>query len=315
MSAPPQLSIIVVSYRTRDLTLACLDSIRATAGDLALEVLVVDNHSDDGSAQAIARVFPEFRLIALEENLGFAGANNLAAREARAPELLLLNPDTELHEDCLQALLACRQAHPEAGILGGRTFFADGRLNPSSCWGRPTPWSVFCLASGLASLFRRSALFAPEGLGTWERDSERQVDLVSGCLMMIPRELWEQLGGFDERFFMYGEDADLCLRAHSLGRPCRITPGARLIHHGGASERVRADKMVRLFRARTQLYAKHWSPLGARFGHRMTDAWALTRRLALGALSLVQPGRRAAAKTWGEIWSRRAEWDPRRASA
>ena len=315
MSARPQLSILVVSYRTRDLTLACLESIQATAGDLELQVLVVDNHSDDGSAAAIAAGFPQFELISLEENIGFARANNLAAQRARADSILLLNPDTLVWEGCLQALLACRSAHPEVGIIGGRTYYADGSLNPSSCWGRPTAWSVFCLASGLASLFRRSALFAPEGLGTWQRDSERRVDLVSGCLLMIERTLWEELGGFDENFFMYGEDSDLCLRVAALGKPCMITPGARITHYGGASERVRADKMVRLFQARTALYAKHWSPLAARFGLCMTDGWALTRKLALGCLAWVQPKRKAGAAAWSEIWSRRAEWQTRRPNA
>jgi len=315
MPAPPQLSILVISYRTRELTLACLESVRATAGDLELELIVVDNASDDGSAQAIGERFPEFTLLALDENLGFARANNLAAQHATAPTLLLLNPDTVVWEGCLQALLAFRVEHPEAGILGGRTFFPDGSLNPSSCWGKPSLWSVFCLALGLTSLFRRNALFAPENLGTWQRDSVRQVDLVSGCLLMIDRDLWEELRGFDESFFMYGEDTDLCLRVGALGKPCLITPDARITHYGGASERVRTDKMVRLFSARAALYAKHWSPLAARFGVWMLDGWALTRKLGLGVLARLQAKRRPGAAAWAEIWSRRAEWDPKKTRA
>lgn len=315
MSARPELSILVVSYRTRDLTLACLESIQATAGDLELQVLVVDNNSDDGSADAIAAAFPRYELIPLEENIGFARANNLAAKRAEADSILLLNPDTLVWEGCLQALLACRKSHPEAGIIGGRSFYADGSLNPTSCWGRPTAWSVFCMATGLGSLLRTSALFAPEGLGTWQRDSQRCVDMVSGCLLMIDRALWNQLGGFDESFFMYGEDADLCLRVAALGKPCMITPEARITHYGGASERVRADKMVRLLGARTALYAKHWSPLAARFGVRMTDGWALSRKLALACLARIQPSHREGAKAWAEIWSRRAEWETRRPRA
>jgi len=315
MPATPQLSIIVVSYGTKDMTLACLDSIERSAGDLRLEVLVVDNHSNDGSAEAIADRFPEYELMALEENIGFARANNLAAKRSSAPSLLLLNPDTLVWEGCLQALLAFRSERPELGIIGGRTFHADGSLNPTSCWQRPTAWSVFCLASGLASVFRKSALFAPEGMGSWERDSERHVDIVTGCLLMIERELWERLEGFDEDFFMYGEDADLSLRVRAMGLANAITPDARITHYGGASERVRADKMVRLFQARAALYAKHWSPLGARFGLWMLNGWALTRKLALWGLGMLQPKRRAGAKIWAEIWSRRCEWDPKRARA
>jgi GT2 family glycosyltransferase len=307
-TSPIDLSILVVSYETRELTLACLDSVLGTLGELAAEVLVADNASGDGSAAAIRERFPDLELVACDENLGFARANNLLAERASGRHLVLLNPDTVVKPGALAALVACADEHPEAGIVGGRTTFSDGTLNPSSCWARPTLWSTFCLGSGLTSLFRRSRLFDPESMGSWQRDSVRRVDLVSGCLLLIRRELWRELGGFDEEFFMYGEDADLCLRAEEAGSHCLVTPRAEIVHLGGASERVRSDKMVSLFRARARLYRKHWSPARARFGVAMLDLWAFTRMSALALVGSVRPGARASRRAWREVWSRRSEW-------
>jgi len=319
MPAEPQidLTVLVVSYETRDLTLACLDAVgraseRAREHGLSCRTIVVDNASTDGSADAIRARFPDVRLIALDENVGFARANNLAALEAahtrRERYLLLLNPDTVATPSAFVELVRFADSRPSAGIFGGRTTFPDGSLNRSSCWGRPTPWSTFCLGSGLAVLFRGSALFDPESLGSWRRNTERRVDIVSGCLLLVRRDLWDVLGGFDEGFFMYGEDADLCLRAAARGAPCRIAPLAEIVHVGGASEGVRANKMVSLFRARARLYRKHWSPGRANFGVRMLDLWAFTRMAAFSVLRAVRAKWRASFDAWSEVWRRRSEW-------
>ena len=313
MSPPqePELSVLVISYNTRDLTLACLEALQRTTDDLAIEIIVFDNASTDGSARALSERYSdaaEVVLIASDENLGFARANNLSARRARGCHLLLLNPDTLVRPGAVGAALAFAREHPEAGVVGGRTFFPDGSLNPASCWGRPTVWSLFCHALGLTVLFRGNRLLDPESLGSWQRDSVRRVDIVSGCFLLIERTLWRSLEGFDEDFFMYGEDADLSLRATAAGRPCMITPAAELVHYGGASESVRSDKMVRLFRAKAQLFAKHWSPGTARFGTRMLGLWAFTRMLAFRALGILRSDARASASAWLSIWRRRDEW-------
>jgi GT2 family glycosyltransferase len=301
------LSVLIISYNTRDLTLACLGSLyQQTRG--GLEVVVVDNASTDGSADAIAAAFPQARLIRSEQNLGFAAGNNLAAAEAKGDYLLLLNPDTVIMDGAVDKLLEFAQANPQAGIWGGRTVFADGTLNPASCWARQTPWSVFCVATGLSSLFRRSRVFNREGYGGWARDCVRQVEIVSGCFLLIRRDLWEQLGGFDPAFFMYGEEADLCLRAAALGARPMMTPEATIVHHGGASERVRGEKLVRLLKAKVLLIRRHW-PRGGWFGVACLTTWPLTRAAAWSALGVVRGGRaRDSAREWWGVWKRHGEW-------
>lgn len=274
------------------------------------EVIVVDNASSDGSATAIAAASPRPTLIAEPTNRGFAAAHRIAVPRARGAWLLLLNPDTEVPSGAIDRLLAFARTTPEAGIWGGRTLFADGTLNPASCWGRMTLWSLLCQAAGLTALCRGSPLFNPEGYGGWARDSGREVDIVSGCFLMIRREMWERLGGFDPAFEMYGEEADLCLRARALGARPRVTPEATILHHGGASEPVRADKMVRLMRAKTALLRRHFSPLARPLGLALLRLWPLSRRVVWAGIASVtgQAPHRDSAAAWAALWARRTEW-------
>lgn len=307
----PDVSILVVSYNTRELARACLASIFRETHSVSFEVIVVDNDSSDGSPEMIRREFPAVLLIESGSNLGFAAANNLAVQRARGAWLLLLNPDTVVLDGAVQKLHRFALSRPGAGVVGGRTFFADGSLNPTSCRAAPTPWSLFCHAVGLSTLFRQTRLFDPESLGRWQRDCEREVDVVTGCFFMVSRALWDELGGFDPVFFMYGEETDFCLRARARGYRPSITPAAGVIHHQGASEPVRADKMVRLLTAQTTLVRRHWSPGFAWFGIAMLWLAALSRSLAVRALRLPSSARRrdaTARDAWPEIWRRRRDW-------
>ena len=304
MPTAPRLSILIISYNTREMTLECLRSV-ARETRTPHEVIVVDNASPDGSAAAIAAEFPDIRLFAETTNHGFAGGNNLAATHARGDYLLLLNPDTVVQDGAIDTLLAFAERTPDARIWGGRTLFGDGSLNPGSCWGRMTLWNVFARVSGLTRLFPHNPLFNPEDYGGWRRDSEAGVDIVAGCFFLIARADWEALGGFDPVFFMYGEEADLCLRARrELGARPRITPEATIIHYAGASEAVRSDKMVRLLAAKMTLIKRHLPAWQRGAARRLYRLWPLTRRIALGIA-----GRRERAAVWGEIWDRRAEWE------
>ena len=303
------LSIIIVSYNTKKMTIDCLCSVYEQTSGISFEVIVVDNDSTDHSAQAIEEKFHEVYLIQSKENLGFARANNLAAQRAKGKYLLLLNPDTIVLDGAIQKLHNFALNYPNNSIYGGKTVYGDHSLNPTSCWRRPTLWSLFCYASGLTSLFRNNGLFDPESYGKWKRDSVRLVDIVTGCFLMIDGKLWNHLGGFDPEFFMYGEDADLCLRAAKAGARPIISPDACIVHYCGASEKVRADKIVRLFRAKGQLFRRHWSPVCAMLGTAMLSFSVSTRFMSCFFLNAF------GAKTfsgkmeiWAEICRRRKEW-------
>lgn len=303
------VSVIIISYNTREMTLACLRSVYEQTKDISYELIVVDNDSMDSSARAIEEGFPDVDLIKSRENLGFAGANNLATEMAKGNYLLLLNPDTVVLDGAIHKLHVFALNHPNNLVYGGRTLYEDHSLNPTSCWRRPTLWSLFCYSTGLVSLFRTSNLFNPESYGNWKRDTVKSVDIVTGCFLMIDRKLWDRLGGFDPDFFMYGEDADLCLRAAKEGATPIITPEATIVHYCGASEKVRADKMVRLFRAKEQLIRRHWNPLSAWLGLAMLRFSVLSRVWACRFLNFV--GSRKFSKnseSWREIWQRRKEW-------
>ena len=309
VASEPELTVIIVSYNTRDLTLKCLETLYAATHETRFRAVVLDNASQDGSADAIAAAFPQVDLIRSDENLGFARANNVIAARATTEWLLLLNPDTEVHLGAVDRLLAFAKAHPEAGITGGRTVFPDGSLNIASCWSRITPWSVTCNALGLSSMFPHSTVFNPEGIGGWKRDSVRQVDIVVGCFMMLPRALWTELDGFDLKYFMYGEEADLCLRARRLGYRPMITPEAEIMHLAGASSTgFQARKYKMIAKARATLIEDHWSPGWVSFGKAMLTLWAGLRVALFGAVSRLTGRKREGAEKWADVWAGRDDW-------
>lgn len=301
VSGVPDLSVIIVSYNTRDLLRGCVESVYRETPDLALEVIVIDNASADGSAEMIADAFAAVHLIRSPENVGFGRACNLAVAESHAPWIVLLNPDTEVHDHALERLLAFSRSHPEAGLCGGRTLRPDGTVDPGSCWGDITLWSLVCFATGASTVLRHSTLFDPESLGRWPRDTVRTVDIVTGCLLMLPRTLWDQLAGFDERFFMYAEDADLALRTRALGYHPTITPDATITHVLAASSGSGAYSRVMVLTGKTTLFAKHWSPARARAGTALLEAGVALRAAGAGAL-------RRTSSPWPEVWARRSEW-------
>lgn len=304
----PALSIIIVNYNTRATTLECLASLYAFPPNVSFEVILLDNASADGSAEAIRAAWPQLHLIENPDNSGFARGNNIAAVKATGQRLLLLNPDTLVFAGSFDALWAFAERAPKRRIWGGRTLFADHSLNPSSCWAKISLWSLFCSAFGLIWLFPRSALFNPESYGDWRRDSERDVDIVTGCFLMIDHDLWRDLNGFDPAFFMYAEEADLCLRARALGAKPGISPTAEIIHLGGASETSLTEKLIKTTRGRITLIRKHWHPAAVFAGLLLYRLWAFSRMVGSHFVAgpRDQPGK--AADKWRAVWQRRREW-------
>ena len=257
---------------------------------------MLDNDSGDGTAEMVGAEFPDVRLLALDENLGFAAGVNRAAEEARGEYVLLLNPDTVVHDGALDSLVGFARAHPEHGLYGGRTLDPDGTVNPGSCWAQPSLWSLVCFATMLSTAFKGSRLFDPEAIGGWKRDTVREVGIVTGCLLLAPRALWRELGGFDTRFFMYGEDADLGMRAWARGLRPAITPDAVITHEIGVSSASRPDKLVLLFRGKATLLRKHWSPWRRRVGIALL-------LLGVGVRALL-----ARSGPWPAVWAARRSW-------
>lgn len=302
------VSIIIVSYNTRALTLEAIRSALRETTRVRAEVIVVDNASGDSSADAVAQEFPGVRLLRLGENIGFGPANNVAARGATGDYILLLNPDTVTLDHAIDTLVEFARAHPRHRVYGGRTLFPDRSLNRASAWGEPSLRSMVFRSLGLSALFKRSVFFEPESLGSWDRGSIREVPIISGCFLMIERSLWEQLGGFDDRFRMYAEEFDLCMRARALGARPIAVPGATIIHYGGASDRVVVEQTIRQYKGRAQLLAKHWPPWKARIGTRCLDLWALNKLVRARVAGLWRAPARDLARTWAVVFSRRAEW-------
>lgn len=296
-----ELTVIIVSYNTNALNLAALRTLYETTHETRMHVVVFDNASSDGSADAIAAEFPQVELIRSPENLGFAKANNIVAETARTPWILLLNPDTECHPGAIDNLMRFARETPDAGIWGGRTVFRDGSLNMASCWNRMTLWSVFCRSSGVSAIMPGSEALNPEAMGNWQRDSVRAVDIVVGCFFLMQKPLWDELGGFDLKYFMYGEESDLCLRAAAKGYQPMVTPDAQIMHLVGAASSSSARKKVLVNRARTTLMRDHWPKWQVPLGLGIMWGGAGLRALAETLL-------RKGSRSHREIWAERGTW-------
>jgi len=304
-----KLTVLMVSYNTRELTVSAIRSVLATTSSELVEILVYDNASTDGSADAISSIFPEICLIRGAENIGFAAANNCLAQMVETEWMLLLNPDTEVYPGAITNLLKFAEEYPEFGIYGGRTVFPDGTLNVASCWMAMTPRSLLFSAVGLSRLFKSSPFFNYEEIGGWRRDTVKNVDIVVGCFMLVSTSLWRRLGGFDQAFFMYGEEADFCLRAKEIGYRPAITPDAEIMHLVGASSKERSDKIIRLAAAKVSLVRRHWEPGTAELGIFLIRLWVLVRFLSFSVLALVFGDRYAKKRSeWGAVWKARSHW-------
>ena len=220
------ISVIIVSYNVKEFLRGALKSVfhALESGKLTGEVFVVDNDSEDDSARMVQDEFPQVRLHALKENLGFGKANNIALREAAGDYLLLLNPDTIVAEDTLEKMIAFMRANPKAGMSGSKLLNADGSFQLSCRRGFPTPWASFTKLFGLSSLFPNSKLFAQYNLTYLPVNDTYEVDALGGAFMLLSREAYEKTQGFDEDYFMYGEDLDLCFRVKKAGLAVYYAP-------------------------------------------------------------------------------------------
>lgn len=253
-----ELSIVIVSYRCRDLLRDCLDSLALHRGEVAMEVILLDNASGDDTLEAAA-AHPWVTVDDLAENIGFGRANNRGFARATGRAVLALNPDTVVPPGALRACLDELWAHSDVGVLSPRLVDRDGNLDRRCKRGFPTPWSSFCYFTGLDQHLRdrRSTHYTA---GWLPEDRAGDVDSVMGAFMLMPAHALEEVGGFDEQFFMYAEDIDLCLRFIEHGWRVRYWPGVDVIHVGSGSNedgRRPAEADSAYFRTMAPFIRKH----------------------------------------------------------
>ncbi|WP_299576142.1 glycosyltransferase family 2 protein [uncultured Williamsia sp.] len=295
------VSILMVTYNAADWTRRSLAAVPAGVKRHSWELIVVDNASPEVEPEQLLEwAGPDATVEFLTENIGFGRGVNHASGLARGRTLLLLNPDAEVAEGAIDELLDYLDEDPRRGIVGGRIFTPEGDLDRGSCFGEQTTWSLLCYATGLSALFPHSGLLNPEGLGRWDRSTPREVGVVTGCMLLVDHDLWRHLDGFDSDYFMYGEDADLCKRARTMGFRPSVTNDACATHALGESSSRLVDKQIMMYRGKVTLIDKNTT--GA---VRAAQKRCLIIGVAVRALMERVADR---GLQWGELYARRAEW-------
>ncbi|MBI4215250.1 MAG: glycosyltransferase family 2 protein [Parcubacteria group bacterium] len=228
------LSIIIVSWKVKDLLKKCLNSIFEQTKGLEFEVIVIDNDSRDGTAEMVKRDFPAVNFVESKENLGFAKANNIGILKAKGRYTLLLNPDTEILDGALDKCVQYLDKHPEAGALGCKLLYPDGSLQ-ESCRRFPAFWDQFFVLLKLHNFFPNWGPIGRYYMKDFKYDRVEEVDQIMGAFMLARREIFERIGYLDERFFAWFEEVDWCRRVKEAGMKIIFYPDAVVIHHKGQS--------------------------------------------------------------------------------
>lgn len=303
-----QVDIILVSYNTVDYTVRAIESVFEQTKETDVNLIVVDNNSSDDSVVKIRKQFPDIEIIETGENLGFAGGVNVGAKAGKAEYVLLLNPDTVILEGAIDKLVTFAKAHPKSGVWGGVTLNNDLSLNPNNARARISFKTLFFSATGLSKIFRSSCYFNYDNYGCWDRLSERDVDVITGCFFLTPRSLWESLQGLDATFFMYAEEADYCIRAIDAGYQPRVTPDARIIHHGGVSEVNLSGKMIKLLKGKAHFIKKHEPSWKQPIYNGLLLTHVLNKYLSSGLKAVLKKDTKPVHEEWKKIFSQRQAW-------
>ena len=292
-----EVSVVIVSYNTAALTVRCLTHLHEDLAGRPAEVFVVDNGSTDGSVAAVRAGFPGVGVIESGRNAGFGAANNSAMARARGEFLLLLNSDAFVEPGCVAALVDCLRRRPAAGVVGPRLLNADGSLQ-RSCFRFVSPGRAWLENLWLSRLGGPASRIGD--YSRWPHDVEADVDWVVGACMLVRRAAYEQVGGFDERFFMYAEETDWQRRIRSAGWGVAFCPAARVTHLGGASgEADRPARDGRFFESLDRYVAKHHGRAGV-VGVRVAMVVGCSLRAALWGAVWCGGGRRRA-RAWGKV--------------
>lgn len=284
-----KLSVVIICWNDLKVISDCLCSIFAGTRSLDFEVVISDNGSTDGSTEFIRRNYPSVRIIENRANLGFAKGNNAGIAASRGEYILILNPDTIVHDATLDRLVEFAERHPDAGAFGCRVLNPNGSYQESA---RPFPSirGSWIAALCLRRLAYVSDAFIPDIYMRWKGDTETVVDWQSGCCVMFRSKLLKELGGFDEQFFYHYEEVDLCRRVRNAGYPLLFTPEATITHLGGQSVgRFPIRFALETSRNRYRYFYKHYGAEGARRSRRVAMASIRLRQVGYGLVKLVRP--------------------------
>ena len=257
-----KLSVIIVNYNVKSFLRQALISLESALNDIESEIWVVDNHSVDGSIAMLDSEFPSVNVIANKDNVGFSKANNQAIKLGKGQYVWVLNPDTLVENNTARILIDIMDKNPSIGMLGSKILNHDGSLQLACRRSIPTPWVAFTKLSGLASLFPKSKIFGRYNLTFLNPEDEYEVEAISGSNMFVRKSALDEVGVFDERFFMYGEDLDWCYRFTQASWKIVYTPKTQIIHYKGeASNAVKFDALTNFYHAMELFADKHYSRL------------------------------------------------------
>ena len=284
-----KLSVVIICWNDLRVIRECLRSIYAGTHSIDFEVLVSDNGSTDGSLEFIRQNHPDVRVLENGANLGFGKGNNVGIRASNGDYVLILNPDTIIHDGALDRLVQFADQHPEAGAFGCRVLNPDGTYQTSARL-FPTVRRYWVSALGLKKLANVSRMFLYEEYPRWFGETERPIDWQSGCCVMFRGGLLRSLGGFDEQFFYHFEEVDLCRRVWSSGHPILFTPDAVITHLGGQSVgRFPVRFEIEKHRNRYRYFYKHFGPQAARQCRRLSIVKIRVRQLGYWLISFWKP--------------------------
>lgn len=254
------LSVIIVSYNTADLTINTIKSVFETTHDIQYEIIVVDNDSKDDSVKLIREEFGDkVNLIVNNDNLGFSKANNIAIKESKGDYILILNSDTIVHKNTINRSLDYIKKYSEIGALGCKIVLRDGNLDKACKRGFPTPWNSFCYALKLDKLFPENKKFGGYNLTYLSEDEINEVDCLMGAYMILRREVIDKVGLLDEDFFMYGEDIDWCYRIKENQWKIVYYPEVSITHYKKASfAKKRTKTIIEFYKSMFIFYNKHY---------------------------------------------------------
>ena len=258
----PTVSIVILNYNTKDLLRQTLESVDSL---IPYEIIVVDNASTDDSVAMLKKDFKNVKVIAQKTNNGFSAGNNVGVRQAVGEYIMLLNSDTEFVGEVLTPLVELMQQKKEVGVVTPKLIFPDGKLDPGSHRGLPSVWNSLTYFMGLEKRFPQTRLFGGYHQSWKDLDQIHQVDVVSGASMLIRKKVWQQVGELDERFFMYAEDIDYCLRVKQAGWQVYYNPRSKVIHHKGqsgiknANQKLSSKTRKYFYQTMKQYWDKHYS--------------------------------------------------------